>query len=49
MEKELAAVILAILVAAITGHTINEYPEKVSAILLIDAIAILQFIKNCME
>ena len=46
MEVMIAGVLLAIVIIIITGYTICMYPEDIVPILLIDLIAILQFINE---
>lgn len=46
MEVMIAGVLLAIVIIIITGYTICMHPEDIAPILLIDLIAILQFINE---
>lgn len=47
MEKAIAAVMLAVFMIILSGYTIYEYPESTVAVIVVDIIATLQFINNC--
>ena len=47
MEKATAAVMLAVFMIILSGYTIYEYPESTVAVIVVDIIATLQFINNC--
>lgn len=47
MEKAIAAVMLAVFMIILSGYTIYEYPESAVAVIVVDIIATLQFINNC--